>query len=591
MEATNEMKEQKKRKLRGKRAVLWSLLVVIGMLWLYPVGADAAAKLAKPPVPAVYNPGEGSVYVELAAKDVANADGFEVYVSDRKDGEYEAVSSWSTYDWEVAGDTCTCQIYAERYAPGGYYVKLRTYRYNKKGKRKYSPYSDTASFTVTWSLKAVPGGDDRIRLIAGPAEGPLGSPVEGRSPREYEICRASSKDGDYAVVATYDRYDYPGDGDNVYVDGEAALGEIYYYKVRALFYDEDEYDNYQYYDGDWDDWEASPRDQVPAGGTLQTDVNGQQAGGTPQTDVNGQSSDVSSGTDANGQQPKPQPDYVLETNVAEGHSGPLSTKSLKSKALKGNQLKLSWKSVEEAEGYYLYELSGVMGTRKKITKVSGATTSYTWKKRKHAEKYRVVVVPYLTVRGKEVQGADSEVFSAVMNYYTSPYDDKLTRFFGKNASKKFQVYQERKSEGKAYYKTPAKAESQMKTIYIKVWDFARGKSGKKITRTFPLRVHKKVAPSLKKAFEEIYKGKEKFPIHDIGGYSYRWGQHGVGLAMDINVNENAHFTNGVADVGSYYRPGKDPYSIPRDGELARILGKYGFLQLEGDYMHFSYFGT
>jgi len=49
-------------------------------------------------------------------------------------------------------------------------------------------------------------------------------------------------------------------------------------------------------------------------------------------------------------------------------------------------------------------------------------------------------------------------------------------------------------------------------------------------------------------------------------------------------------------VGKDWKPGRYPYSIPKDGEVARILEKYGFSQgLWGknnlDYMHFSYFGT
>lgn len=201
-----------------------------------------------------------------------------------------------------------------------------------------------------------------------------------------------------------------------------------------------------------------------------------------------------------------------------------------------------------------------------------------------------MVVPYVNVNGREVTGADSDTFSVVMNYYTSPYDDKQTRFFGKNASKKYGKYEDSRHERTTYYSSKSEAEKHMQTIRIRVWDFQSGKSGKKITKRVPLTVHKMVAPSLKKAFEEIYRGKERFPIHSIGGYDFRWGQHGVGLAVDINPYENAQFKDGKA-VEGFYRPGKDPYSIPKDGEVARILWKYGFTQLEGDYMHFSYFGT
>jgi len=138
-------------------------------------------------------------------------------------------------------------------------------------------------------------------------------------------------------------------------------------------------------------------------------------------------------------------------------------------------------------------------------------------------------------------------------------------------------------------------DKRMTTISVKVWDFKSGMSGKKITKTKYLTCHKRLAPTLKKIFAEIYKGKEKAPIYEIGCYSRRSGEHGNGMAVDINSNYNAMFDNGKPTAGSYWNPKKYAYSIKRHGDIENAFEKYGFSRgfwgSRKDYMHFSYFGT
>ena len=137
----------------------------------------------------------------------------------------------------------------------------------------------------------------------------------------------------------------------------------------------------------------------------------------------------------------------------------------------------------------------------------------------------------------------------------------------------------------------------MKTIKIKVWDI--NSKGKKYTRKFYLTVQKNLAPSVKQMFKEIYKIKEKFPIHDIGCYSWRGdnstSEHCIGAAIDINSNENYMIEDGKILAGSFWKPKKNKYSIPLKCSLVKILEKYGFQRgfwgNRKDYMHFSYFGT
>ncbi|SEF44104.1 D-alanyl-D-alanine carboxypeptidase [Eubacterium ruminantium] len=180
--------------------------------------------------------------------------------------------------------------------------------------------------------------------------------------------------------------------------------------------------------------------------------------------------------------------------------------------------------------------------------------------------------------------------------YTSEYETyemKFRRVFGNK---------EIVWRSDAEYDSQEEADANMVPIEIKAWDFVDGMEGEKYTRTFTIYMNKAVAESVKKCFDEIYALPEKFPINSLGGcdFYYRSGQHGSGLAVDINPNENYEATIGedgeiYITCGTLYEPGVNPYSIATDGNVAKILNKYGFTQgmwgNKVDYMHFSYFGN
>ena len=164
------------------------------------------------------------------------------------------------------------------------------------------------------------------------------------------------------------------------------------------------------------------------------------------------------------------------------------------------------------------------------------------------------------------------------------YQDKAQRIFGLPYYKK--------------YASKEEADRHMVTIIVDVWDFTSD-GVTKVTKQKAIVVHQNIAPTVKQIFKEIYEGEEKFPIKNVGGYSWRGessnSEHCCGVAIDINWEENYLIDNGVIISGKLYEPGVNPYSIPTDGEVARIMNKYGFRQgIWGnrcDYMHFSYFGT
>lgn len=169
------------------------------------------------------------------------------------------------------------------------------------------------------------------------------------------------------------------------------------------------------------------------------------------------------------------------------------------------------------------------------------------------------------------------------------------------AEKCLRLFGEVVSDPRAYYDSEdgtidyQRAQEDMVDVTLQVWDL--NDSGEKYTRYFTIKVHKNIAATVVQIFREIYAGEEKFPIHYLGGFSHGGhSEHTIGTAIDINPNENYYYNAKTGEqVGSYWKPGEDPYSIPLDGEVAQIFKKYGFSQgiwnWTVDYMHFSYFGT
>lgn len=140
------------------------------------------------------------------------------------------------------------------------------------------------------------------------------------------------------------------------------------------------------------------------------------------------------------------------------------------------------------------------------------------------------------------------------------------------------------------------ADALMVDVTVPVWKLG---NNSKYASSVTFKVHNKIADKVKLVFEEIFNGSEKFPIKDIGGYSWREGtsEHNGGTAIDINSNENYCIYNNGTTIGSHWKPHEDPYSITPYGDVVRAFEKYGFTwggdswSNPKDYMHFSYLGT
>ncbi len=125
------------------------------------------------------------------------------------------------------------------------------------------------------------------------------------------------------------------------------------------------------------------------------------------------------------------------------------------------------------------------------------------------------------------------------------------------------------------------------------------KSGQKTTTT--IRLHKAIANDVKNALQRAQNA--GFKVYEVQGFSWRniansstISQHALGLAVDINVNENyCVYPNGSVDAGSFWDPSKSEYSIPRGGVLYNAFADIGWgwggdWKSKKDYMHFSYTG-
>lgn len=257
----------------------------------------------------------------------------------------------------------------------------------------------------------------------------------------------------------------------------------------------------------------------------------------------------------------------------------------------GGTLQLKWKKVKGADGYEIRRSATENGKYKLVKKInSSLAQKCTLSATECDGSFFYKIRAYRIVKGKKVYGEYSEARKAEMTNLASDketYQQKCKRVFGK-------PYYMR-------YATQAQALKNMTTITVKVWDLDA--KGNKVTKQKMIIVHKNLALTLEKIFDEIYKGKEKFPIKAVGGFSWRGdgstSEHNQGTAIDINPNENCMVEgNGTISSGSYWKPGTDPYSIPADGEVVKIFKKYGFRwgglgwsSGRKDYMHFSYFGT
>ena len=569
------------KKMLVRLIVSWVLVLsfIVDGIAFNVSSADAGLKKPKKAViKSVKENDEGEVLVTLKN---TGADQYVIYRSEVGSNDYSKIGYINlNYETSYVDDSCV---------PGkSYNYKARGMNFSytkKKTKSKMGDFSEEAQVKYELRINTTAVDENTIQISSN-----FSSSLSVNSCILY---RSDNEKSGFSAIATKSSIS----GGFSYKDNTAVLGKKYYYKIKlSVISDEYAYEKWEFEKAynDEDSDSSSSRYYVLNGRIYMTNSSTATATPRPTSAYRiASGSSVASGvavttapavTLAPTATPKPTNPYVteIESNVKVGMSGPSKTKFKKISVAKFKVLKFKWNKVNIADGYEIYRYAN--SEYEKVATISSNKTSYKLKNVEHGSSYNYVVAPYIMVNGEKIIGQFSKSRVGIMNYYSceaESYTDRAMRIFGKKKKKES-------------YGSASNAASHMTSFSIRIWDFANGKSGRKITKRVSLTMNKKIAPSVKRIFEEIYKGKEKFPIHSIGGYSYRWGEHGLGLAIDINPNENYEKTGKKITCGTLYQPGKNPYSIPTDGEVAKIMNKYGFTQgLWGnkvDYMHFSYFG-
>jgi len=141
--------------------------------------------------------------------------------------------------------------------------------------------------------------------------------------------------------------------------------------------------------------------------------------------------------------------------------------------------------------------------------------------------------------------------------------------------------------------TPKEMRDTAKRVTVPVWKV--DKNGKKYESTLNVSVHKALADVVQAIFTEIYKGSERFPIYELGGVREGSGDHGLGLAIDINARENWYMSRDrKRTVGEFWKPYENQYSITPYGDVVTAFERRGFAwggdawPNNFDYMHFFF---
>jgi hypothetical protein len=190
-------------------------------------------------------------------------------------------------------------------------------------------------------------------------------------------------------------------------------------------------------------------------------------------------------------------------------------------------------------------------------------------------------VCYLKVSAVDRHGVKSAK-TLKINFYAEKFFNMNQKLFG--------------DKSRFGFKNAKAAKKYQQTISVKVWKLS---GGKKVKSTMQVTVNKELADDVKLIFNEIYKGKEKFPVKVMGGYQVRaskTSEHNYGTAIDINPTENYMKDGDKITSGEFWKPGKNKYSIKPDGDVVKAFEKHGWYWGGNgwgdrkDYMHFSYLG-
>ncbi|MBR6222838.1 MAG: M15 family metallopeptidase [Lachnospiraceae bacterium] len=552
--------------MRNKRvkAILLSIAMVFTAIFGCIPEADAANTVPNGRIISVEQDNFGVIVVTL--EESYQMDGYLVYRSTSKNGTYELVGDVFAEDEYTDGNGFEYREYPEKYAKK-YYYKARAFKWNDDYTKQNmaKKYTDVKGVDFKYNLIAEPASTSSIKLKFNLTQ----------DVKYYSIYRSTDKKSNYTKLCT--KYSN-GKSYDTYTDKKLTFGKKYYYKLVKT-------DKLQV-------TTESPTTEAPTTEAPTTEATTEATTEVIPTDQPAADTALSAGNELlSGTKNAGKTYYFSDAETlatAAGMTGLASTKINSAKVISQRQMRIRWNKNSKAEGYKIYQLRNDGSYKLLKTLEGGSTTSCVIDGFKHGEVKRLSVVSFMNYQGMKVVSPYGDTYGCLMNYFAcekETLDMKVYRIFGKGGwvNKR--------------YANATDASNHMTTITFKAWNFANGKSGKKVTTIRRVTVNKLIAPTMQRILDEIYHGKEKFPIKYCGGYRYYTGgagQHAQGLAVDINPNENPEITRGRVTCGVKWEPGKNPYSIATNGEVANIFKKYGFKQglwrTKQDYMHFSYFG-
>lgn len=331
--------------------------------------------------------------------------------------EVARVTPAATTTWQDSGLT-----------PGTtYYYKIRTYT-QKKSEIKYGKYSPVVSGTTMQrpEISSIKSKNSKELIISWDTV---------NSAANYEIYRATKVDGTYKKIATV-----AGINRVNYTDAKVKAGKLYYYKVRSI----GQIDNTTVY-SDYSEIVSGRTATVPTITSVKSmDSNTLRVSFNADENVSGYV--VKRATSANGKYKKiatvegggenyyddasvtenTNYYYIVQSynynNGVKGYSGYGSTafgQTIKKTAItkivstSSTKQTISWKKVDGATGYVIYQSSSKSGKYKKLkTITSGSTTSYKVTKLKAGTKYYYKIKTRNKVNGKTGYGSYSTVRSA-----------------------------------------------------------------------------------------------------------------------------------------------------------------------------------
>ena len=185
-------------------------MLVIALLFLGTsnrLTANAAENsLSKPTVKVT---SRSATTVKLSITKVKNATGYKIYRATSKDSDYKYVGK----------TTATSYTDKNLQSTKSYYYKVRAYKTSDR-LNTYSKYSNVVSVKKTLEKPS------RFTLAATSTTKVKVTFSSVSSAKEYQIYRATSKDGSYKRITTTTK--------TTYTDSNLTSGTTYYYRVRAV---------------------------------------------------------------------------------------------------------------------------------------------------------------------------------------------------------------------------------------------------------------------------------------------------------------------------------------------------------------------